>query len=99
MLSLSGCKDAVQATFGGKITHKGQPVSAGVIYFLGPEPARQLGMGTIMNGTYTATDVPVGRVRVSFQVAGLPEKYSDPNRSTLEFDVTANTRNLDIDIP
>lgn len=96
---LLGCKDNTPATFGGKVTHQGKPVPSGVIYFLGPAPEMQMGMGTISEGTYTATDVPVGQVRVSFQAPGVPEKYGDPNKSGLVFPIGPGTKTLDIDIP
>jgi hypothetical protein len=96
---LAGCQDNTPATFGGKVTHKGKPVPSGVIYFLGPAPEMLMGMGTITEGTYTATDVPLGQVRVSFQAPGVPEKYGDPNKSELVFPIGPGTKTLDIDIP
>lgn len=99
LLYLAGCQEPLPATFGGKVTHQGKPVASGVIYFLGPAPAMQMGMGTISNGTFTATDVPLGQVRVSFQAPGVPEKYGDPNTSELSFPIEPSTKTLDIEIP
>jgi hypothetical protein len=99
VFALSGCKDNPPATFGGKVTHQGKPIASGVIYFLGPAPEMQMGMGTISEGFYTATDVPLGQVRVSFQAPGVPEKYGDPNKSGLVFPIGPGTKTLDIDIP
>jgi hypothetical protein len=60
----------------------------------------QMGMGTISDdGSYTATDVPVGKVQVSFQAPGLPEKYGDPNTSELSYTITARVTSLDIAVP
>jgi hypothetical protein len=95
----SGCSKPTTSTFGGTVCYRGQPVKSGVIYFLGPAPQMQMGMGTIHDGTYTATDVPVGEVRVSFQAPGLPEKYGDPNQSELHYTITAGTSALDIVVP
>lgn len=60
----------------------------------------QMGMGTIRDdGTYVATDVPVGEVRVSFQAPGVPAKYADPNKSELIYTITSDSTSLDIEIP
>jgi hypothetical protein len=97
--ALSGCSKAT-STFTGKVTYEGRPVTSGVIYFLGPAPEMRMGMGTIIeDGTYTATDVPVGEVRISFQAPGVPPKYSDPNTSGLVVQITAKMQGYDINIP
>ncbi len=55
------------ATLSGKVTYKGKPVSVGAIYFHGP--ADELAMGNLQeDGTFTATDLPIGQVRVSLRV-------------------------------
>ncbi len=96
---LAGCAKPT-STFSGKVSHRGQPLKSGVIYFLGPAPKMQMGMGTIHDdGTYSATDVPVGEVRVSFQAPGVPAKYADPNTSALVYTITSDTTSLDIEIP
>lgn len=94
-----GCRQST-STFTGTITYQGQPIRTGVVYFLGPPPKMQMGMGTFQdNGIYIATDVPVGEVRVSFQVRGLPAKYCDPNKSELVYTITPTMKSLDIAIP
>src|SRR4051795_12679173 len=94
-----GSKPAT-STFHGTVTYRGEPVTSGVIYFLGPAPKMQMGMGTIRDdGTYVATDVPVGEVRVSFQVPKLPAKYADPNTSGLVYAITSGMASLDIAVP
>jgi hypothetical protein len=96
----AGCSGRPTETFGGKVSYRGQPVTSGVIYFLGPAPKMQMGMGTIRDdGTYVATDVPVGEVRVSFQAPKLPPKYSDPNKSELKYSITPGMNTLDIAVP
>jgi hypothetical protein len=98
--ALAGCSQPATSTFHGAVTYRGKPVTSGVIYFLGPAPAMQMGMGTIHDdGTYTATDVPVGEVRVSFQAPGLPERFADPNTSTLVYTITPRMTSLDIAVP
>ena len=97
---VTGCGKQTTSTFHGTVSYRGQPVKSGVIYFLGPAPQMQMGMGTIYDdGTYTATDVPVGQVRVSFQAPGLPEKYGDPNKSELIYTIKSGTTSLDIAVP
>ncbi|HJZ56327.1 MAG TPA: hypothetical protein VKE74_15280 [Gemmataceae bacterium] len=97
---LAGCSKPTTSTFHGAVSYRGQPLKSGVIYFLGPAPQMQMGMGTIHDdGTYTATDVPVGEVRVSFNAPGVPAKYSDPNKSELVYTITPGMTSLDIAIP
>jgi hypothetical protein len=99
VLPCAGCGKQT-STFSGKVTYQGRPITNGVVYFLGPAPKMQMGMGTIHDdGTYIATDVPVGEVRVSFQAPGIPEKYADPNKSELIFTITAKMKTLDINLP
>jgi hypothetical protein len=96
----TGCGGSDTSTFHGTVAFRGQPVKSGVIYFLGPAPKMQMGMGTIHDdGTYTATDVPVGEVRVSFQAPGVPDQYTDPNTSALVYTITPRMKSLDITIP
>jgi hypothetical protein len=96
---LAGCASPTTATFHGTVTYRGQPLESGVIFFLGPAPQLRMGMGTIHEGTYTATDVPVGEVRVSFQAPGVPAKYGDPNTSEIIYTITPRMRSLDIAVP
>jgi hypothetical protein len=97
---LSGCGKPATSTFHGSVSFRGEPMQSGVIYFLGPAPEMRMGMGTIHDGgTYTATDVPVGEVRVSFQAPGLPEKYGDPNQSEIVYTITSKMTSLDIIVP
>jgi hypothetical protein len=99
LLAAVGCAKPT-STFGGKVSFRGQPVTSGVIFFLGPAPKMQMGMGTIRDdGTYVATDVPVGEVRVSFQVPKLPPELADPNKSGLTYTITSGMTVLDIAIP
>jgi hypothetical protein len=62
------------ATLTGKVTYQGKPVSVGAIYFHGP--AGEVAMGNLTDtGTFVATDIPVGEVRVSLRVQD-PGVYS-----------------------
>jgi hypothetical protein len=100
LVILSGCGRPTTSTFHGTVSYRGQPIRSGVIYFLGPAPQMRMGMGTIHDdGKYTATDVPVGEVRVSFQAPGLPVKYGDPNKSEMAYTITAGMTSLDIAVP
>jgi hypothetical protein len=100
LVVLSGCGNQGTSTFHGSVSYAGKPLKSGVIYFLGPAPQMRMGMGTIHDdGTYTATDVPVGEVRVSFQAPGMPRKYGDPNKSELIYTITSAMTSLDIAVP
>jgi len=97
---MPGCSKPTTATFHGTVSYRGQPVKSGVIFFLGPAPQMQMGMGTIHDdGRYSATDVPVGEVRVSFQAPGLPAKYGEPNKSEMIYTITSTMTSLDIAVP
>jgi hypothetical protein len=62
-----GCAVKRTTTIHGTVTYKGAPVSVGAIYFHGPD--NRMAMGNLdEDGTFTATDVPLGEVRVSLQV-------------------------------
>jgi hypothetical protein len=63
-----GCSSPKRlATLTGKVTYKGKPVSVGAIYFHGP--ADELAMGNLQeDGSFTATDLPIGVVKVSLRV-------------------------------
>jgi hypothetical protein len=99
LFAAGGCSKPT-STFGGKASFHGQPITAGVIFFLGPAPKYQMGMGTIRDdGTYVATDVPVGEVRVSLNAPKLPPEFADPNKSGLVYTITAGMTLLDIAIP
>ena len=100
LAALAGCSRSGTSTFHGKVSYGDQPVTSGVIYFLGPAPDMRMGMGTIHDdGTYTATDVPVGQVRVSFQAPGVPRQFADPNTSSLVYTITSGMTSLDIRVP
>jgi hypothetical protein len=100
LAALMGCSSPTTSTFHGNVSYRGQPLRSGVIYFLGPAPQMRMGMGTIHDdGTYTATDVPVGEVRVAFQAPGVPKRYTDPNQSALVYTITPDMTELDVTIP
>jgi hypothetical protein len=63
-----GCSSPKRlATLTGKVTYKGKPVSVGAIYFHGP--ADEMAMGNLQeDGSFTATDLPIGAVKVSLRV-------------------------------
>ena len=80
-----GCSGKKTTTLHGTVTYKGAPVSVGAIYFHGPD--NRMAMGNLgEDGTFTATDVPLGEVRVSLQVrdpGAYARQMKDPvNRPT-----------------
>jgi hypothetical protein len=100
VINVSACNKSQSATFGGNISFRGQPVTSGVIFFIGPAPNLHMGMGTIRDdGTYVATDVPVGEVRVTVQAPKLPPTCADPEKSGLAFTISSAMESLDIAIP
>src|SRR5690348_11211775 len=76
-----GCAVKRTTTIHGTVTYKGAPVSVGAIYFHGPND--RMAMGPIAeDGTFTATDVPLGEVRVSLQVRD-PGAYAQQMKDPL----------------
>jgi hypothetical protein len=78
-----GCARKRTTTIHGTVTYQGAPVIAGAIYFHGP--GDRMAMGNLgEDGTFTATDVPLGEVRVSLQVrdpgAYAQQMKDSPNR-------------------
>ena len=71
LLFASGCGKPRRAvvTLNGTVTYKGAPVVAGAIYLHSED--NRVAMGPIHDdGTFIATEVPVGEVRISFQFKG-----------------------------
>lgn len=64
----TGCSQRRKTTtISGKVTYNGKPVTVGAIYFHGD--GDQLAMAPIhKDGSFTATDVPIGDVKVSLRV-------------------------------
>jgi hypothetical protein len=75
-----GCSSKKTATIHGRVTYKGNPVAMGAVYFHGSD--NQMAMGNLKeDGSFTATDVPVGEVRVSLQVRN-PGAYAQQLNSS-----------------
>jgi hypothetical protein len=76
-----GCSGGPKTTtLNGTVTYKGAPVTMGAIYFHGPD--NRVAMGNITeDGHFTATDVPLGEVRVSLQVRD-PGAYNQQMQGT-----------------
>jgi hypothetical protein len=68
LMALIGCGQKKKiAALTGKITYNGRAVSVGAVYFHGEND--DVAMANIArDGAFTATDVPLGKVRVSLQV-------------------------------
>jgi hypothetical protein len=76
LLVLSGC--AQPATVTGTVTWKGQSVARGKISFLPQEEGKGEVVGAdIIDGKYTAHDVPLGKKRVDIQIVDT-EIYRKP---------------------
>ncbi|CAN5415349.1 hypothetical protein BH11PLA2_BH11PLA2_27340 [soil metagenome] len=76
-----GKKGREVVTLSGVVTYKGNLVVGGAIYFHAAD--NQVAMGAIHDdGTFIATEVPVGEVRVSFQFKDGPggDMYGTPGK-------------------
>ncbi len=86
-----GCSSKKTATIHGRVTYKGAPVAMGAVYFHGPDD--QMAMGNLNeDGSFTATDVPLGEVRVSLQVRN-PGAYARQLNSPAN-DLMAKTKGV-----
>jgi hypothetical protein len=63
VLALAGCSGNRKVTVSGTVTHKGQPVSSGILKFIGPEGAYSAA-SIQPDGKYIITDVVPGEVKV-----------------------------------
>ncbi len=68
--ALVGCGDSVKtADVSGTVTYDGKPVEEGAISFVPADGKGPSGGGTIKDGKYTATKVPVGNAKVRISAA------------------------------
>ncbi len=81
-LALVGCGDDGKAVVKGRVTLDGEPVPNGIVQFFPEDKKSPSGKpGIIENGTYTASGVPIGKVRVvvnSSQVVGKKKADEKP---------------------
>jgi hypothetical protein len=78
----------------GKVTIDGEPVLKGKVTFY-PEVGEPI-EAEIKNGSYAATEVPVGTSRVTIQGAGVPPRYTDKERTPLRLRVRKGENTLDL---
>jgi len=71
LAALSGCHDA-RGTVHGKLTFKGEAVPSGTIVFYGPGD-QVASAGLLPDGTYEATEVPLGEVKVAVTTPPPPD--------------------------
>jgi hypothetical protein len=90
----------------GTVSVDGAPLPYGVVQFHGPT-GRLVTAVVQGDGTFTATDLPPGEVRVAVvedimttpkgkQRAQIPAKYKDAQTSGLSYTITRTIRNLEI---
>jgi hypothetical protein len=113
IVAVSGCNKGIQkVTISGTISYKGQPLSSGLLKFVGPEGSTSAAV-IQPNGKFIITDVVPGEVKVGVVEApqggktasgaktapvDLPEKYRDPEKSGLKYTITPGMSELNIDI-
>jgi len=78
----------------GKVSIDGVAVQKGKVTFY-PEVGDPV-EADIKNGSYSATDVPAGTVRVTIQGDGVPPKYGDKERTPLRLRVRKGESTLDL---
>ena len=77
----SGCDSGpTTGDISGKVTIDGEPLPYGTIAFLAEDGAS--GSGTIENGRYQATEVPVGDYKVVVQSMQVPPMMSAPGETS-----------------
>lgn len=78
----------------GKVTIDGEKVARGKVTFY-PEVGDPI-EADIKDGSYSATDVPAGTVRVTIQGPGVPARYGDKDRTPLRLRVRKGESTLDL---
>lgn len=77
-----GCSENKSATVTGTVTVDGQPAEKGSVTFNSVDGKTPPGAGTIENGKYTATQVPIGPTTVQIRVpkvTGKKKLYDTPD--------------------
>jgi hypothetical protein len=110
-LAVVGCSSGgiPKVAIKGTVTYKGKPLESGMLKFIGAKGASVAAIKS--DGTYTITDVvvpdevkvcvskpPPAGTMVKERPFDLPDKYSDPAKSGLQYAITADTRELNIEI-
>jgi hypothetical protein len=87
----------------GKVTYKGKPLPAGTITFAGAD-AKAVSAPLAEDGTYAATKIEPGTYKIAIDTrkaanaVAIPEKYSDPDKSSLTYQVQKGSQTHDIDL-
>ena len=83
----TGCNSGKNVTLSGSVTIDGQPVENGSLTFIQEGGVGQTAGAIITAGKYTASEVPVGKLRVTFQATRKTGKmlpgYSEPIPETV----------------
>ena len=84
----AGCGSSDAATVEGTVTLDGQPLKEGTISFEPVDPTTGgTGGGVIKDGKFTATNVPVGEMKVRIsapKVVGKRKAYNTPDSPTVD---------------
>jgi hypothetical protein len=91
-------KGAVETkgTVKGIVTLNGKPVEKGKVTFH-PESGKGIEAG-IQLGEYSATDVPVGTLRVTIYGVGLPKKFGIKDQTPLTVEMKKGENRMDFDL-
>jgi hypothetical protein len=88
---------AADGKVAGRVTFEGKPLSgARVIFYLGN--AQFVGSRTDKDGTYAVDRVPVGTHKVTIEGAGVPDRYSSEDKSSLKVEIREGKNELDFDL-
>lgn len=72
LAAISGCHDGARGRVHGKVTFKGEAVPSGTVAFYGP--GDQVANAALLpDGTYEATEVPLGEVKVALTTPPPPD--------------------------
>jgi hypothetical protein len=112
LLAAIGCTNqgVQKLTVHGTVSYQGQPLQSGFLKFVGKDGAYSA-TSIQKDGKFTMTDVVPGEVKVAVAEAPggskqgaaspkspLPDKYRDAATSGLQYTITPQTTQLDIDI-
>ena len=100
LLAFAGANRAADAETGsleGKVTLNGKPLAKGKVMFH-PKEGNAITAELSDDGTYTAKDVPLGKLPVTIQGEGVPKVFTDSKTTPLQVEVKPGKATVDFEL-
>jgi hypothetical protein len=89
--------DPETGTLEGKVTLNGKPLAKGKVIFH-PKEGNAITAELSDDGTYTAKDVPTGKLSVTIQGEGVPKVFTDSKTTPLQVEVKPGKATVDFEL-